>query len=68
MFTSATQLSNATKASIDSHLAALNEFAAKALTTVAEVAELNMPRHRWSMHRQQLNKYWLLKMHKKSCN
>ena len=42
MFTSATQLSNATKASIDSHLAALNEFAAKALTTVAEVAELNM--------------------------
>ncbi|MEY4467869.1 MAG: hypothetical protein RIR21_1662 [Pseudomonadota bacterium] len=42
MFSSATQLSNATKASIDSHLAALNEFAAKALTTVAEVAELNM--------------------------
>ena len=42
MFTSATQLSNATKASIDSQLAALNEFAAKALTTVAEIAELNM--------------------------
>ncbi len=42
MFTSATQLSNATKAGIDSHLAALNEFATKALTTVAEVAELNM--------------------------
>ena len=42
MFSSATQLSNATKASIDSHLAALNEFAAKALTTLAEVTELNM--------------------------
>jgi phasin family protein len=42
MFSSATQLSNATKATIDSHLAAMNEFATKALTTVAEVAELNM--------------------------
>ena len=42
MFTTADQLSNATKASIDAQLAAMSEIANKALHSVAELAELNI--------------------------
>lgn len=42
MFTTADQLSNATKASIDSQLLAMNDFANKALNSFSELAELNI--------------------------
>jgi len=42
MFSAADQLSNATKASIDSQLAAMSEIANKALHSVAELVELNI--------------------------
>jgi len=42
MFTTADQLANATKASIDAQLTAMNEIANKALHSVAELAELNL--------------------------
>lgn len=42
MFSTADQLSNATKASIDAQLAAMNEIANKALHSVAELVELNL--------------------------
>ncbi len=42
MFPTTAQFTNATKATIDSHLSAMNEFTSKALATFAEVAELNM--------------------------
>ncbi len=42
MFSAADQLSNATKASIDSQLAAMSELANKALHSVAELVELNI--------------------------
>ena len=42
MFSHADQLSNATKASIDSQLAAMSELANKALHSVAELVELNI--------------------------
>lgn len=42
MFSTADQLSNATKASIDAQLAALNDIASKALHSVAELVELNL--------------------------
>ncbi|MEK0429931.1 MAG: family phasin [Pseudomonadota bacterium] len=42
MLTTADQLSNATKASIDSQLAAMSDLANKALHSVAELAELNI--------------------------
>ena len=42
MFSTADQLSNATKASIDSQLSAMNEFANKALLGLSELAELNI--------------------------
>jgi hypothetical protein len=40
MFSAADQLSNATKASIDAQLAAMNDIANKALHSVAELVEL----------------------------
>jgi phasin family protein len=42
MFSAADQLSNATKASIDAQLAAMNDIANKALHSVAELVELNL--------------------------
>ncbi len=42
MFSAADQLSNATKASIDSQLAAMSEIANKALHSVTELVELNI--------------------------
>lgn len=42
MFTTADQLSTATKASIDAQLSALNDIASKAIHSVAELAELNI--------------------------
>lgn len=42
MFSTADQLSNATKASIDSQLAAMSDLANKALHSVAELVELNI--------------------------
>lgn len=42
MFSAADQLSNATKASIDAQLAAMNDIATKALHSVAELVELNL--------------------------
>lgn len=42
MFSTADQLSNATKASIDAQLAAMNDIANKALHSVAELVELNL--------------------------
>ncbi len=42
MFTTPEQLSKATKASIDTQLAAMNELATKALHSVAELVELNI--------------------------
>ena len=42
MFTTADQLSNATKASIDAQLAAMNDIANRALHSIAELAQLNI--------------------------
>ncbi len=42
MFSAADQFSNATKASIDAQLAAMNDLASKALHSVAELVELNI--------------------------
>lgn len=42
MFTTADQFSNATKASIDAQIAAMNEFANKTLHSMAELVELNI--------------------------
>ena len=42
MFTTADQFSNATKASIDAQIAAMNDFANKTLHSMAELVELNI--------------------------
>ena len=42
MFTNADQFSHATKASIDAHIAAINDFASKTLHSMAELVELNI--------------------------
>lgn len=42
MFKNADQFSNATKATIDSQLTAMNDFATKAFQSVAELVELNI--------------------------
>ncbi len=49
MFSAADQLSNATKASIDVQLAAMNDIASKALYSVAELVELNLSTARESL-------------------
>ncbi|MBM3338033.1 MAG: phasin family protein, partial [Betaproteobacteria bacterium] len=42
MFSTADQFSNATKASIDAQIAAMNDFANKTLHSMAELVELNI--------------------------